>query len=696
MKMTIGTKLISLVMAGSMIPLIVIGLISYNSASTSLKKEAMSKLTAVRESRKAELLKYDVNRDADIEVLAKSSMALNALEIFKSTFQEVGRDEARKLYIFDNPYPLGQRHEYIDAKDDSNYTLFHTKYHPYFKHFLEKYTYYYDLFLVDAETGDIVYTVYKEDDFGTNLYTGKYRGSAIAELARKINLAQSDHAIWTDYKPYEPSDGVPARFTGFPILNDEGKRTGILMLQLSIDAIDAIMTVRSGLGESGETYLVGPDTIMRSNSRFSEESTVLKQKVDTEGVREALNGQSNTKVIDDYRGVPVLSAYAPIEIGEQTWAIIAEVDEAEALAAAYSLRNRMLIIGAIIASVVGGFGFIITRRINNLLKDMVVGLSESSTNVAAASEQLSASSQGLSQGTTEQAASVEETTSSMEEMSSMTKQNSDNAGEAAQLASLCNTSAEEGAQSMFEMNKAMNEIDQSSKKIGDIIRTIDSIAFQTNLLALNAAVEAARAGEHGKGFAVVAEEVRSLAQKSAAAAKDTSSLIQESLDKTATGTGIAKKCTESFENIVTNIKKMSNLVNEISAASQEQAQGVDQVSKAVQQIDQALQDNAANAEETAATGEQLSSQSQILNNLVSILAKEVGSINGNAKAELKAKNLLPLQDSSTGSVRSSTKPHRNVAQPKAHNRINQELFDDEVHHTALKGNNGDKGQVCTE
>ncbi|MGR3311406.1 MAG: methyl-accepting chemotaxis protein [Candidatus Brocadiales bacterium] len=242
----------------------------------------------------------------------------------------------------------------------------------------------------------------------------------------------------------------------------------------------------------------------------------------------------------------------------------------------------------------------------------------------------------------------------------------------------------------------MNEIDRSSKKIGDIIRTIDSIAFQTNLLALNAAVEAARAGEHGKGFAVVAEEVRSLAQKSASAAKDTSSLIQESLDKTATGTDIAKECTESFENIVTNIKKMTGLVNEISVASQEQSQGAEQVSKAVQQIEQTLQSSAATAEESAASGEQLISQSQILKGIVLRIANEVGDENGNGKTKVKAKNLLPLQDLSTRRAGASIKPHRNAAQPKAHNRINQELFGSEVHHTTLKGNNGDKEQACTE
>jgi methyl-accepting chemotaxis protein len=212
----------------------------------------------------------------------------------------------------------------------------------------------------------------------------------------------------------------------------------------------------------------------------------------------------------------------------------------------------------------------------------------------------------------------------MEEMASVTKQNSDNAEEAAKLVDLCSTAADNGSKAVGEMSASMEEINTSSKKIAEITKVIDGIAFQTNLLALNAAVEAARAGEHGKGFAVVAEEVRNLAQRSATAAKDTTALIDDCVAKAVSGAQIAGKGRESLEDIVKNVKKVTDLTKEITNASVEQTEGIDQVSKAVQQMDEVTQQNAANAEETASASEEMSAQAQTLKDQVNMLAAQVG------------------------------------------------------------------------
>ena len=236
--------------------------------------------------------------------------------------------------------------------------------------------------------------------------------------------------------------------------------------------------------------------------------------------------------------------------------------------------------------------------------------------IAAGSGQVADASQSLSQGATQSAASLQEITSSLTEMASQTRLNAENSTQANQLAAEASQTAITGKEQMEQMTAAMGEISAAGQDISKIIKVIDEIAFQTNLLALNAAVEAARAGRHGKGFAVVAEEVRNLAARSAKAAKETAELIEGTVAKTENGTEIATRTAESLNAIVTAIGKASQLVGEIAAASNEQAQGIGQINEGLGQIDQVTQTNTANAEEGAAAAEELSSQAEHLRGLM--------------------------------------------------------------------------------
>ncbi|GKS94651.1 methyl-accepting chemotaxis protein [Acidovorax sp. SUPP2825] len=257
-------------------------------------------------------------------------------------------------------------------------------------------------------------------------------------------------------------------------------------------------------------------------------------------------------------------------------------------------------------------------RMQEALTSVVATVRHGSDGVATASAEIAQGNSDLSARTEQQASALEETAASMEELSSTVKQNADNARQANQLAVSASTVAVQGGQVVNDVVSTMKIIDDSSKRIADIIGVIDGIAFQTNILALNAAVEAARAGEQGRGFAVVASEVRNLAQRSAEAAKEIKSLIDSSVAQVGEGTALVAKAGSTMTEVVTAIRRVTDIIGEVSAASTEQSQGVAQVGEAIVQMDQVTQQNAALVEESAAAASSLSTQAQQLLQAVAI------------------------------------------------------------------------------
>ncbi|SFI42553.1 Methyl-accepting chemotaxis protein [Collimonas sp. OK307] len=310
-----------------------------------------------------------------------------------------------------------------------------------------------------------------------------------------------------------------------------------------------------------------------------------------------------------------------------------------------------------------------TGQLMQALKDMndslltVVGDVRTGTDtIATASSQIASGNQDLSARTEQQASSLEETAASMEQLTSTVKQNADNARQTNQLAVSASGVAIKGGGVVSQVVETMGSINTSAKMIVDIIGVIDSIAFQTNILALNAAVEAARAGEQGRGFAVVASEVRSLAQRSAAAAKEIKTLIGDSVEKVDIGVKLVDQAGITMDEIVDSVKRVTDIMSEIAAASEEQTAGIEQVNQAIMQMDQVTQQNAALVEEAAAAAESLQDQAANLVNVVSVF--NTGEMSTSGSTSLKTISRSSPAAATAGRIAIA---RRSIKQPAATN-----------------------------
>lgn len=313
---------------------------------------------------------------------------------------------------------------------------------------------------------------------------------------------------------------------------------------------------------------------------------------------------------------------------------------------AYQVLTPLFFILCILAGVLVGIVNITLAKkiVSKNLKPIISKLNSSTYQVATSSIELTSSGQQLAEGNIELASSIEETSSTLEEFTSMVNQNMQNTRHAAELSSLAKSISDKGYSEMKSMQGIISQIKKSSDEMAKIIKVIDEIAFQTNILALNAAVEAARAGEAGLSFAVVADEVRNLAQRSAQAAKDTAVIIEKNIELTGDGYEETQKIADSLMQITEQTKKVNELIDEISTASQEQSQGISSINNAMSQMEKVTQSNAANAEETAAAAGELNDQANSLNDMAITLYKLIYSTNENThKSSDVAPNKEPIK-----------------------------------------------------
>ncbi len=373
-KLKVSQTVPLMIMLSALLTGVSVGFISYYQATQTLVHDVELKMTSLIEARKHELKAYLGSIQEDLNIMSSNVGVTYAMTDFSTAWNQIGDNpvqKLQKLYIQDNPHPTGQKENLDAAGDGSRYSAVHKKHHPWFRHFLRSRDYY-DIFLTN-KNGDLVYSVFKELDYATNMNTGQWRDSDLANAFRAaINNPNEMHFF--DFRPYGPSNNAPASFMSKAIKNAAGEVLGVLTFQMPIERLNENMAPLKGMGETAESFVVGEDKLMRTNSRFSEESTILKTSVSNSAVEKAFAGETGMTTTENYLGVPVFSAYTPFEFMGTKWAILTEETAEEVMAPLSVIRNFTILFTLISITIVTGLGIFggnrITKPLNQLIRLM--------------------------------------------------------------------------------------------------------------------------------------------------------------------------------------------------------------------------------------------------------------------------------------------------------------------------------------
>ncbi len=479
----------------------------------------------------------------------------------------------------------------------------------------ENYPYYENILLADSN-GEVIAAAETEGVIGISVANRDYYQKAKEGQANSSSILvskQSGNAVFVVAAPVMEYDSVK----------------GVLFGAVSLVSFNEIFINTIKVGEKGSAYLFDNEGLLIAHP---ERENILNLNIsDFDFGREML--RKDEGIIEyQWNGEEQLAAFK--QLPEMGWKLAIYANMEEILAPINSVRKLNIIMAAAVIAIAIFIILLITRSTVKPINSIMQGLRQVSEKVAAASGQIASSSEVLAEGGSQQAASLEETSASMEEMTAMTRQNSGNARKANEFVKSSNEIMAKATISMNELTESMSEINTSSEDIFKIIKTIDEIAFQTNLLALNAAVEAARAGEAGAGFAVVAEEVKQLASKAANAAKNTADMIEGTVTKVHAGSELLKKTNNDFYEVAENSGKIGELIGEITAATEEQAHGIEQINNAINEVGLITEKNASQSEESSAASQSLYSQTEVLESFVMdmkrvITGKTEQRMNGN-------------------------------------------------------------------
>lgn len=373
----ISFRLPALVVLATAFASLAVGAFSYFKSSEEVRAQETAKLVSLRQSRHATLNNYFQSIQEDLQLLAANEQVADSLLAFQKAFSQIDQsdraNEERQfhaVYTPENTAGDGAVAKAFEAPALISYFYTHNKHHDWFR-VAQKLKGYYDIFLI-TPAGDVVYTVFKERDFATNLLRGKWADTG---LAKAFKGAVRGEQTFVNFQPYQPSNEAPASFIAQRIQH-RGRTIGVLAFQMPIERINKVLHVTAGMGETGETYIVGSDLLMHSDSRFSKTSTILKTRVETNTVERALKGETGVASIVDYRGVPVLSAFQPFTFGNSTWALIAEIDMAEIEIPIDAMRQSIIFISFGLMLLVAFGGIVVAGTITRPLSEVNLSIQE--------------------------------------------------------------------------------------------------------------------------------------------------------------------------------------------------------------------------------------------------------------------------------------------------------------------------------
>ena len=547
---------------------------------------------------------------------------------------------AQSLFISDNPHPVGEKLELDRSAFDTTYDAAHARFHPRIREFLLTFGYY-DIFLFDLD-GNLVYSVFKETDYATNFFEGPYRDTNFGDVVRAaLEVRDPGTSVIEDFRRYEPSYGAAASFVGAPIFDAAHEPIGALVFQMPLDNIAAIMGSAAGLGETGQTFLLGADRWMRSNSRFAADgdSTILSVRYEGEVIDRAIAGEEFVGEYTNADGKAALASFCPLDIEGLDWRIVAEKEMAEVLAPVAALRSSALRFAFLVAGVIAVLSLVfasillrplrpivararsvangdltgkalpvrtrdefgrLTEAMNAMsdgLRLLVREVSRACGQVGNSSRRILTSSDGMTTQVHDQAMQVHEISAAVEQMAAsvqdVARQSADSASHAGRSGELATEGGQVVARTVDAMRQVESSVQESTRsvrhlgeqiaKIGDIVKVIQDIAGQTNLLALNATIESARAGEFGKGFAVVADEVRALAARTSKSTREIEDTIGAIQEQARTVVGMIEGEAEIVESGAEHARSAGERLEEIMGSARAVAEMIQSIAAAVEQ-----------------------------------------------------------------------------------------------------------------